>query len=198
MEKGKIIYKARGFIYFHFCLYLVVFYSIFRDHKSRLVWLIIGSIMLISGEFIRLWSASYIGTTGRAFNLNVKTLRTSGPYSYVRNPIYLGNFIWIIGIAVISEMFFLIPYFMVWLCILYFRIIPIEEKYLEKTFRVEYSDYRNHVNRLIPKFKKYKNEEKGVYDIKKGFTNEIHVLIYLTVIMIVVYTISYIRNEFAF
>ena len=196
MQKGSFIFKARGLIHFHFCLYLIFFYSIFWDIKSELTWLIAGSLLIITGEIIRIWSAACIGTTGRSFDLDVKKLQTSGPYAYVRNPIYLANFIWITGYAVIAKMFFLIPYFIFLLIILYCNFIPYEEKYLEETFGEEYRQYCKKVNRLIPKFKRYVSNEKAAYDIKKALINEVFILSYQFITIATVFVISFIRSNY--
>ena len=103
MDKEKIIFRARGPVYTHFALVILLFYVIFWDLKSGIVQVISGGVLIILGEFIRIWCASYIGTCGRAMSLDVKRLRVSGPYSFVRNPIYIGNFIWSAGLAVLAN-----------------------------------------------------------------------------------------------
>ena len=194
MKKGMLIYKARGYIYTHFGLIILFFYLLFRDLKSEPVWIIPGAILIIIGEAIRLWSASHIGTCGKKFNLDVEELSTSGPYAFVRNPIYLGNFIWSLGFVVLTKLWYLLPYFYGWLVIMYIFIIPDEEKYLLGKFGDRYEEYRRKVNRLFPKLNLFADREKGVYDIKKGLMNELHVLIYHVVTITVISLFSFFRN----
>ena len=77
---------------------------------------------------------------------------------------------------------------------MYIFIIPDEEKYLLGKFGSKYEDYRKKVNRLIPKFNSISGREKGVYDIKKGLRNEMHVLIYHTITIAVISLFSFFRN----
>jgi hypothetical protein len=193
MKKGMLIYKIRGPVYAHFALIMLAFYLIFRELKSELFFLLSGMILIIIGEAIRLWAASYIGTCGRKFNLDVADLSISGPYSYVRNPIYLGNFIWAFGFVVLTKLWFLLPYFFGWLIVLYIFIIPDEEKYLLAKFGKKYSEYTKRVNRLFPKFSAV-TKEKACYDLKKGLINEMHVLIFHIITISVFFILSYLRG----
>ena len=197
MDKEKIIFRARGPVYTHFALVILLFYVIFWDLKSGIVQVISGGVLIILGEFIRIWCASYIGTCGRAMSLDVKRLRVSGPYSFVRNPIYIGNFIWSAGLAVLANFPYVIPYFWACLIILYISIIPYEEKYLADTFGEEYKNYSSKVNRIIPVFGKKRNKEKSEYEIRLGLKNEIHVIIYLVISTAVFITLTAIRGGFA-
>lgn len=194
MHEGTRLYKARGFIYFHHCYFIAILYIVFWNYKSELIWLISGTVLIGIGEFIRLWGASYIGTVGRAFNLDVKTFISGGPYRFVRNPIYIANFFYLNGVAVLSKTWFLIPYITIWLIILYWKIVPREEKYLLETFGDEYKKYCEKVNRYLPKFKKVENQEKSLYNLKQGVKNELHVLIYQIVFIITMTAVSFFRG----
>jgi len=196
MDKEKIVFRARGPVYTHFAFAILLFYILFWDLKSGFVQIISGGFLVILGEFIRIWCASYIGTCGRATSLDVKRLRVSGPYSFVRNPIYIGNFIWSAGLAVLANFPYIIPYFWVCLIILYISIIPYEEKYLADTFGDEYKDYSSKVNRLIPTFGKKRNREKSEYEIKLGLKNEAHVITYLVLSTIVFIVLTALRGGF--
>ena len=46
----------------------------------------IGIPIVIAGELMRLWSLGFIERKG-------KKLATCGPFAYVRNPLYVGNFL---------------------------------------------------------------------------------------------------------
>lgn len=76
-------------------------------------------------------------------------LVTSGPFSFTRNPIYLGNTMVTIGIGLIAEsvwflLFALIAAFATWKL-----AIEGEERYLEGKFGKKYRDYRTRVRRWI-------------------------------------------------
>jgi len=83
-------------------------------------------------------------------------LVTTGIYSYVRHPQYLGFLLLTFGID------FLWPTFstlILWpiLALLYYRLAQEEEKTLEEKFREEYKEYKNKVPMFIPRLWKKNN-----------------------------------------
>jgi protein-S-isoprenylcysteine O-methyltransferase Ste14 len=57
---------------------------------------IAGLVLTALGEGLRIWAAGYLVKT--------KELITGGPYSYVRNPLYLGRLLILTGVAVAARM----------------------------------------------------------------------------------------------
>lgn len=142
------------------------------------IWsLILGFIIALSGESLRLWGVSWAGsetrTTGR---VGGTYLIVSGPFAHLRNPLYLGNILIYTGLGVMS--FALFPWLqiigIIFFSIQYNLIVKEEEKYLADTFGSEFSEYRKHVPRFIPRITKYKTGsiEQPVYNIKKGLKSE--------------------------
>jgi len=82
----------------------------------------------------------------------VEALVTSGPYHYVRNPIYLGSFTFIIALALVAANWLLLLPALVLITIIY-RQIDNEEAMLIDRFGDEYREYMNRTPRIIPKFK---------------------------------------------
>jgi len=76
-------------------------------------------------------------------------LVTSGPYTFTRNPMYLGFVIFLLGIAVLlgSIIAFISPvgFFLV----MNFVFIPFEEKWVGKIFGKKYIEYKKRVRRWI-------------------------------------------------
>ena len=60
----------------------------------------LGLPVAIAGELIRCWAVGYSGVTTRGDRVEAPHLVTAGPYAYVRNPLYVGNFITALGFAV--------------------------------------------------------------------------------------------------
>jgi protein-S-isoprenylcysteine O-methyltransferase Ste14 len=146
------------------------------------IWsLIIGFIIALKGELIRLWGVSWAGsetrTTGR---VGGTFLIVSGPFAYLRNPLYLGNILMYTGLGIMS--FALFPWLqiagVIFFSVQYYMIVKVEEKYLEETFGKEYEDYQKNVPRFIPRITKYKagNVEQPNYNIKKGMKSEMRSL----------------------
>jgi hypothetical protein len=100
------------------------------------------------------------GTSGRNTNEQVaESLNTSGIYSILRHPLYLGNYLMWIGIVMFTFniYFFFIVSLTFWLY--YERIMFAEERFLEKKFGDIYLDWSKTVPAFIPSFKNYKKNE---------------------------------------
>lgn len=142
------------------------------------IWsLIAGFIIAAAGELVRLWGVSWAGSETRTTgNVGGTYLIVSGPFAYLRNPLYLGNILMYTGLGVMS--FALFPWLQlagfIFFSVQYYMIVQEEEKYLEQTFGKKYEAYRAKVPRFIPGFTKYKSDniEQPVYDMKKGLKSE--------------------------
>ncbi len=114
------------------------------------------SISLI-GFFIRVYTVGYSarGTSGR----NTKdgqvaiSLNTTGIYSLVRHPLYLGNFLMWLGVAfLIADIWFTIIFILLF-WINYERIMFAEEQFLRKKFGDDYLNWSKDVPLFIPKLR---------------------------------------------
>jgi protein-S-isoprenylcysteine O-methyltransferase Ste14 len=78
-----------------------------------------------------------------------ETLVTSGPYHYVRNPIYLGAFTFIIALALVAANWLLLLPALVLIMIIYSQVGK-EELMLIDRFGDEYREYMKRTPRFIP------------------------------------------------
>jgi isoprenylcysteine carboxyl methyltransferase (ICMT) family protein YpbQ len=60
--------------------------------------LLVGLIPIAAGLILRVWAAGYIGTAGRVKEIGVQELITSGPYRFLKHPLYYGNFLLVLGV----------------------------------------------------------------------------------------------------
>lgn len=76
-------------------------------------------------------------------------LITSGPYKRIRHPMYLGIFLYTIGLILISAdlLVFLFFGFSIWVN---YRRIPEEEQMMIDEFGEEYLEYMKHSGKLVP------------------------------------------------
>ncbi|MGA2157641.1 MAG: isoprenylcysteine carboxylmethyltransferase family protein [Dehalococcoidia bacterium] len=90
------------------------------------------------------------------------TLVTSGPYRYVRHPIYLGSFTFIITLALVAANWLvLLP--ALFIIALIDTQIGKEERMLIDRFGDEYREYMKRTPQLIPKLNhNYKNDSRGL------------------------------------
>jgi len=107
----------------------------------------IGGVLIILGAVI--W---YIGAlrSGMDDSITENKLKTTGIYSWVRNPMYSGWWIALTGISLMWHNIFLVPVFFLNWVIITIVLINTEEKWLLNLYGEEYSKYKKRVNRCIP------------------------------------------------
>lgn len=146
-EAGKFLFKYRSYTPLPFIIFSLIFMN------PTLLSIITGFILSLSGEAIRIWSVGYAGSETRTTsNVGGSHLVTQGPYSLVRNPLYLGNILIYTGIGIMS--FALFPFFQIFALLFfsfqYYCIIIVEEEFLQTKFQDIFSNYKQSVNRFIP------------------------------------------------
>jgi hypothetical protein len=73
----------------------------------------------------------------------------AGPYRYVRNPMYLGHLIFMLGLAITFHSWPAVAFFVFHLFWFHQRVLR-DEAHLEQRFGVAYLDYKARVKRWIP------------------------------------------------
>jgi protein-S-isoprenylcysteine O-methyltransferase Ste14 len=79
-----------------------------------------------------------------------KELVVSGLYRYVRNPMYLGVFLFLLGEALFYHYLDFLIYAMVFLAIVHIAVLVYEEPNLRRKFGSSYDQYTSAVGRWIP------------------------------------------------
>lgn len=93
------------------------------------------------------------GTSGRnTGDQYAESLNTTGMYSIVRHPLYLGNFLMWLGIAVFSLDWRLLLIFVLAFWLYYERIMFAEEEFLRATFGRKFINWASTTPAFIPRF----------------------------------------------
>ncbi|MBM3326225.1 MAG: isoprenylcysteine carboxylmethyltransferase family protein [Calditrichaeota bacterium] len=147
MDWREVFFRRRGFTPLPFLLAALIW-------AQFDLWLVIVGVALgLAGEALRIWSIRYAGGATRTRKVGAPDLVTDGPYSRMRNPLYLANMSIYIGYALASGALF--PYLpiaaLLFFIIQYSLIISLEEVSLEKLFAEKYRAYCRTVPRLLPK-----------------------------------------------
>jgi protein-S-isoprenylcysteine O-methyltransferase Ste14 len=100
-----------------------------------------GVPVSILGLFLRGWAAGHLAKDTR--------LATSGPYAYIRNPLYLGTLLAALGIVIASRSFWLAIIFVVAFGLIYLPAVELEEQHLLEIFP-DYQAYAARTPRFWP------------------------------------------------
>jgi protein-S-isoprenylcysteine O-methyltransferase Ste14 len=103
--------------------------------------MLIGLPVAILGLALRAWAAGHLAKD--------QDLAVSGPYAYVRNPLYIGTATVALGIVVAAQSAWLVLIFVLVFVLVYLPAIELEEQHLRDIFP-SYESYATHVHRLMP------------------------------------------------
>jgi hypothetical protein len=87
-------------------------------------------------------------------------LNTTGAYSIVRNPLYIGNYLILLGISLLTENHEVVILNTVIFTCIYVPIIFTEESFLLEKFKGEYIEYAKSVNCILLSFKNFKKPDR--------------------------------------
>ncbi len=123
---------------------LVAAFAWFSSPSARsLAW---GLPLAALGVVLRAWAVGHLAKNER--------LATSGPYAFVRNPLYLGTALAAAGFAVAARQPLLAVLFAAVFLLVYLPAIEREEQYLRELFP-EYAAYAARVRMLWPRLNPY-------------------------------------------
>jgi len=110
-------------------------------------------IIVLMGIALRIWGQQHLH-----YRVGVrKQLTTTGPYEFLRNPLYIGNMIMCVGATIASELLWLIPITIFWCIGIYSIVIRYEEGHLLEKYRDGYYRYLCKVPRWLPKGLSFRN-----------------------------------------
>lgn len=116
----------------------------------------------LSGFIVRIITIGHAprGTSGRnRYNQVAHKLNTTGMYSIVRNPLYLGNFLMGLGVTIYVRSIYTVFIFMLIFFLYYERIIYVEEAFLAEKFKDKFIAWVNETPIFIPNFRLWKRSE---------------------------------------
>ncbi|MDR1365741.1 MAG: hypothetical protein LBJ03_01455 [Holosporales bacterium] len=121
--------------------------------------MIIGAVLLVIGLFLAGWTMWLFAQKGKGTAAPwdpPKKLVVAGPYCYVRNPMILSVLIMLVAESLLLNSWHIFIWSIVFLVgnLVYFPLV--EEKKLEKSFGVDYLNYKFGVPRWIPRLTAWK------------------------------------------
>jgi protein-S-isoprenylcysteine O-methyltransferase Ste14 len=111
----------------------------------------IGIIFAVAGLGIAVWARIHLGKywSGRVtIKVDHRVIQT-GPYAWVRHPIYTGLLLALLGTLItVGTLSCLVGFVTIFISVL--CKLALEEKWLRAQFGEEYEDYRRRVKALVP------------------------------------------------
>ncbi|HAL57432.1 MAG TPA: isoprenylcysteine carboxylmethyltransferase family protein [Bacteroidetes bacterium] len=150
----KRLFHYRSYTPIPFLLAMVIFAG--PTDRSMLG----GGVLAVLGESIRFWGVAYAGSLTRATgSVGAPEVIVSGPFAFVRNPLYVGNIVMYVGIGIMSNALFpwLVTVAAAWFAFQYVMIVTLEEEFLEKEFGAGYLEFKSNVPRFLPRVRPYRH-----------------------------------------
>lgn len=161
--QGDFLFKNRSYLPVLILIPGMIVFVKNLDHFNQafsLKWELICLGVSLIGLFIRMFAIGYSAdnTSGRNTSEGqiADHVNTTGPYSMVRHPLYLGNYFMWLGIASFTRNFWFVVAFTFVYWLYYERIMYAEEEFLRDKYGKRYSDWASGVPAFIPALGKWK------------------------------------------
>jgi protein-S-isoprenylcysteine O-methyltransferase Ste14 len=198
--QGNFLFKYRSnfpLIFVAIGLFVFILQKTDPDFNNPISysWIELLSLFVsLFGLFIRIFTVGYTpaNTSGR----NTKEgqvadkLNTSGIYSLVRHPLYLGNFfMWLGAVLLTVNVWFIILFaFVYW--VYYERIMFAEEQFLRRKFHAVYSNWASRTSAFLPSFRRF-IKPTYPFSFKKVLKKEKNGLVAIFVLLFLFHNLNY-------
>ena len=111
----------------------------------------LGAMVFVLALALGVWAIVTMTRAGSNVPTNrpTTTIVESGPYRFTRNPIYLGMFLGLIGLAIAFDNLWLLMTLVPFALVIRYGVVAREEAYLERKFGDVYRGYRSRVRRWL-------------------------------------------------
>lgn len=121
--------------------------------RPSMLSLAVGGTVAVIGLVIRAWAAGHIH--------KFESLAVTGPYSFTRNPLYLGSFLIAAGFAAAASVWWLAVLALVLYLCIYFSVMRVEESDLRGRFGTEFEEFAENVPLFFPRLTPWKKMDTG-------------------------------------
>lgn len=129
--------------------------------------LLLGLTAIVGGELLRIWACGHL--------VKNKRLTTTGPYAYVKNPLYVGTILISAGFCVVTRRWEMLALVALGFFAYYMpRKKRIEGDRLRKIYGDDYERYDRAVPDLIPRLTPYRSGDGSRFEGRLVFENSEH------------------------
>lgn len=129
--------------------------------------LLLGFPLVILGESLRVWATGHLQKNQK--------VTTSGPYAYVKNPLYLGTFLLMVGFCLMADQLMLL---LIGVGVFLFYYAPYKKRResgrLEERFGRDWLGYDARVPDYWPRWTPYEDRERMRWNWQRFFKNSEH------------------------
>ncbi len=172
-NRFKRLFKLRFAMLYPFAGFVILFSN--SSDKST----INGIWFILTGLLLRTWANGYA--------IKLEKLTTSGPYAFVRHPLYLGTMLIAVGFIVMLKIFYIGALFLPIMIIIYLRTIKKEEQMLELKFKRQYTAYKNKIPAIVPAIFPYREGEKWPFSLKRLIKSQEYKLFLWAIIFVIAF-----------
>ncbi len=112
---------------------------------------VLGAVVFALALALFAWAVATISGAGSSVRTSQPTITIveRGPYRFTRNPIYVGMFLGLIGLAVAFDDLWLLAVLVPFALVIRLGVVAREEAYLDHKFGEAYRGYRRRVRRWL-------------------------------------------------
>lgn len=156
----KRLFRLRFAVLYPLGLYGLIFSGANDESICTGLWFI------LPGVVFRLWANSYAVKTER--------LTTCGPYAFMRNPLYLGTMLILLGFVLLLRIYLPGAVTLLIFALAYARTIRKEEGQLEQIYGEAYREYKRAVPSFLPRLTPYPAGEKWAFSLERLWRSKEH------------------------
>lgn len=141
-----------------------------------------GAAFAVLGILVRLWASGHVKKD--------QTLTTTGPYGYVRHPLYVGNHLITFGFCIASGLWWSFMGWALIALIFYPGTIAHEDEVLQRLFGQAWERWRAVTRALIPRLTPYQPGMTGEWSLAQSWHNGEPMIIAVLVLCIAYLSIT--------
>ena len=156
-------------------------------HDKNAFWY--GSVVAIFGQLIQTWAGSHLHKD--------IVFTISGPYSHVRNPMYIGRFFLMLGFVIMIWQPYITAAFVLLYALYAHMRVNREEDRLKEIFAPNYQHFCGEIGRWLPRLKPYSKSEsrRASWTAVQENHEEIHLVALLVVLAAIYLRIVFVHGH---
>jgi len=153
--------------------------------SAEFAWDIFCIVFALVGAGVRIATVGFVpgGTSGRnTREQRAEHLNTTGIYSVVRNPLYVGNIITLIAFALATKVWWFPPIIAALALLFYERVIFTEEAFLLEKFGKPYVEWSGRTPALVPRLRNWYRPDIP-FSLRAAIRREYHGVFLIVVVL---------------